>query len=464
MRSGCDRWAPAIFDAAARARAACALARAGPPLPRGGPLSIPQPPSNVRDVSSAAQQNRTQSLRERDPEVAGWLLREDRRQATTLTLIASENHCSAAVREACQSRITDKYAEGYPSRRYYGGCEIADAVEDLARTRAMTLFAASDANVQPHSGTSANIAALVALAGPHGRILGMALKAGGHLTHGHDKSHSGQLFTAVQYGVRPDDGRIDLDEVRRLAREHRPQVLIAGGSSYPRAIDYAAFRAIADEVGAAMLADIAHPAGLIAAGVMPSPVGIADVVTLTTHKTLRGPRGGMILAAPPLVRKIQSAVFPGAQGGPLMHQIAAKAVAFGEALAPPFKVYQQRVRDNAAVLAAHLVEAGLAIVTGGTDSHIVLVDLRQRGVTGAVVEERALMAGLSVNKNAVPDDPLPPMKTSGLRLGTAAATSRGMGPDEMRRVADVIAALVRGDDPAQLRPTIAELCDAFPLP
>ncbi len=414
-------------------------------------------------VNSADQPNKP-TLRDRDPEVANWLQREDRRQATTLTLIASENHCSAAVREASQSRITDKYAEGYPSRRYYGGCEVADAIEELARARAMRLFAAPDANVQPHSGTTANIAALVALAGSHGRLLGMALKAGGHLTHGHDKSQSGLLFTAVQYGVRASDGRIDLDEVRRLAKEHRPHVLIAGGSSYPRAIDYAAFKAIAVEVGAALLADIAHPAGLIAAGVMPSPVSIADVVTMTTHKTLRGPRGGMILASPDVAKKIQSAVFPGAQGGPLMHQIAAKAVAFGEALQPSFRTYQQNVRDNAAVLAAHLLEHGLDIVTGGTDSHIVLVDLRKSGVTGATVEERALLAGLAVNKNAVPDDPLPPMKTSGLRLGTAAVTSRGLGASEVRRLGDVIVGLVRGDDPERLRPVVTEFCEAFPLP
>jgi glycine hydroxymethyltransferase len=418
-------------------------------------------------VTSAARSNTSANaagLRDQDPEVAAWLLREDRRQATTLTLIASENHCSAAVREACSSRITDKYAEGYPSRRYYGGCEVADAIEEVARRRALELFRAEEANVQPHSGTTANLAALLALAGPGGRILGMALKSGGHLSHGHDRSHSGIVFHAVQYGVRPGDGRIDLDEVRRLAKEHQPKVVVVGGSSYPRAVDYAAFAAIAKEVGALMLADIAHPAGLIAAGVMPSPVGIADVVTMTTHKTLRGARGGMILATKTLHKQINSSVFPGAQGGPLMHQIAGKAVAFGEALRPEFKVYAQRVQENAALLAAHLLEHGLEIVTGGTDSHIVLVDLRKTEATGAQIEERALLAGLAVNKNAVPGDPRPPMVTSGLRLGTAAATTRGMGKDEMLKVGDVILGLIRGDDPQRHRPAVQALCDAFPLP
>ena len=410
-----------------------------------------------------SQPNAT-NLRDQDAEVASWLLREDRRQAASLTLIASENHCSAAVREACSSRITDKYAEGYPGRRYYGGCEIADAIEELARKRAMQLFAAPEANVQPHSGTTANLAALLAFAGPGGRIVGMSLKAGGHLSHGHLKSHTGTVFHAVQYGVRADDGRIDLDEVRRLCKEHRPQVLIAGGSSYPRAIDFGAFAAIAQETGALLMADIAHPAGLIAAGLMPSPVGVADVVTLTTHKTLRGPRGGLILCKQGLARQLNSSVFPGEQGGPLMHQIAAKAVAFGEALQPGFKAYQQRVRDNAAFLAAHLLEHGLDIVTGGTDSHIVLVDLRKQDVTGALIEERALLAGLAVNKNAVPDDPRPPMVTSGLRLGTAAVSTRGLGQAEITKVGDVILGLIRGDDPARHRPTVQALCEAFPLP
>jgi glycine hydroxymethyltransferase len=413
-------------------------------------------------VSNAVPQ--PSPLRQQDPEVAAWLQREDRRQSQSLTLIASENHCSSAVREASQSRITDKYAEGYPQKRYYGGCEVADGIEELARQRAMQLFAgAEDANVQPHSGTTANLSALLALAGVGGRIVGMALKAGGHLSHGHDKSHTGVVFQARQYGV-DDRGRIDLDEVRRVVKEHQPKVLIAGGSSYARNIDYAAFAAIAREASAVLLADIAHPAGLIAAGVVPSPVGIADVVTMTTHKTLRGPRGGMILAKKELAKQINSAVFPGSQGGPLVQQIAAKAVAFGEALRPEFRDYQQRVKDNAAYLAERLLGAGLDIVTGGTDNHIVLVDLRKTDVTGAQVEERALAAGLSVNKNAIPGDPRPPMVTSGLRLGTAAVTTRGFGRDQIAIVADVITGLVKGGDPERFRGTIHGLCEAFPLP
>lgn len=403
-------------------------------------------------------------LRSQDPEVATWLLREDRRQSTTLTLIASENHCSAAVREACGSRITDKYAEGYPNRRYYGGCEVADGIEELARHRALQLFAgADDVNVQPHSGTTANLAVLTALAGPGGRIVGMALKAGGHLSHGHDRSHTGMLFAARQYGVDPS-GRIDLDEVRAVVREHHPKVLIAGGSSYCRDIDYSAFAAIAREVGALLMADIAHPAGLMAAGVVPGPVGIADVVTMTTHKTLRGPRGGMILAKKEHAKAIHASVFPGAQGGPLVHQIAGKAVAFGEALRPEFRAYQARVKDNAAWLAQCLVDRGLDVVTGGTDNHIVLVDLRRTDVTGAAVEERALAAGLAVNKNAVPGDPRPPMVTSGLRLGTAAVTTRGFGRDQMTQVATIIRGLVHGEDPERFRPLVQGLCEHHPLP
>jgi len=403
-------------------------------------------------------------LRLQDPDVAAWLQREDRRQSQSLTLIASENHCSTAVREACSSRITDKYAEGYPNRRYYGGCEVADGLEELARQRALQLFAgAEEANVQPHSGTTANLAALLALAGPNGRIVGMALKAGGHLSHGHDKSHTGMVFQARQYGV-DDRGRIDLDEVRRVVLEHQPKVLIAGGSSYARNIDYAAFAAIAKEASAYLLADIAHPAGLIAAGVVPSPIGYADVVTMTTHKTLRGPRGGMILARKDVAKLINSSVFPGSQGGPLVQQIAGKAVAFGEALQPAFRDYQRRVKDHAAFLADYLISAGLDIVTGGTDNHIVLVDLRRTDVTGAQVEERALAAGLAVNKNAIPGDPRPPMVTSGLRLGTAAVTTRGCGREQIQTIADIIIGLVRGEDPDRFRPIVQELCAAYPLP
>lgn len=402
-------------------------------------------------------------LLQQDSEVAAWLKREDQRQATTLTLIASENHCSAAVREATASRITDKYAEGYPSRRYYGGCEVADGIEELARQRAKELFGAEHVNVQPHSGTTANLEALMALAGPNGKIVGMALADGGHLSHGHPRSHTGMLFSPRQYGV-DDDGRIDLDQVRDLVREHRPHVLIAGGSSYARSIDYAAFAEIAREFEAYLLADIAHPAGLIAAGVLPSPVGIADVVTMTTHKTLRGPRGGMILATEAVAKKINSSVFPGSQGGPLVQQIAGKAVAFGEALQPAFKDYQQRVKVNAAHLANRLAGEGLKIVSGGTDNHIVLVDLRGTDVTGADVEERALAAGLAVNKNAVPNDPRPPMVTSGLRLGTAAVTTRGFGTAEIDQVADIVVGIVRGEDSERHRDVVRALSEAHPLP
>jgi glycine hydroxymethyltransferase len=427
-----------------------------------GPWSSARTTRKVRAVSQADPN--VNPLQLRDPAIADLLRREDDRQRHTLTLIASENHCSAAVREASKSRITDKYAEGYPHRRYYGGCEIADAIEDLARQRAVQLFAgAEEANVQPHSGTTANLAALLALAGPGGRIVGMALKAGGHLSHGHDKSHTGMVFQARQYGV-DATGRIDLDEVRRIVREHQPKVLIAGGSSYCRTIDYPAFAGIAREVGAVLLADIAHPAGLMAAGVVPGPIGIADVVTMTTHKTLRGPRGGMILAKKDVAKAINSSVFPGSQGGPLVQQIAAKAVAFAEALRPEFKVYQQQVKANAAWLAERLLAAGLDLVTGGTDNHIVLVDLRKTDVTGAQIEERALVAGLSVNKNAVPGDQRPPLVTSGLRLGTAAVTTRGFGKEQIHAVADVIVGLVRGDDPERHRAVVRGLCEAFPLP
>jgi len=299
---------------------------------------------------------------------------------------------------------------------------------------------------------------------PGDTVLGMNLAHGGHLTHGHPLNFSGKLYTIVPYGVRASDGRIDLDEVRKLVKEHQPKVLIAGGSSYCRNIDYAAFAAIAREVGALLLADIAHPAGLMAAGVLPSPIGIADVVTMTTHKTLRGPRGGMILARKDLAKAVNSSVFPGSQGGPLVQQIAAKAVAFGEALRPEFRAYAQRVVENAALLAERLLASGLDLVTGGTDNHIVLVDLRKTDVTGAQVEERALAAGLSVNKNAVPGDPRPPLVTSGLRLGTAAVTTRGFGAEQIRTLADVIVGLVRGQDVERFRPTVHELCEAFPLP
>ena len=403
-------------------------------------------------------------LQQRDPEAAALLEAEQRRQEATLSLIASENHCSGAVRAACASVLTDKYAEGYPGARYYGGCEVADRVEDLARARARKLFGAEHANVQPHSGTTANLTALAAVMKAGEPLVGMALNAGGHLSHGFKVSHTGQFFTPRQYGVRADTGLVDMDQVRDLVREHRPKVLIAGGSSYPRALPWADFRAIADEVSAILLADIAHPAGLIAAGVMPSPVGIADVVTMTTHKTLRGPRGGMILCRSSLAEKIDKSVFPGGQGGPLVHQIAGKAVAFGEALQPSFAAYQQRVLDNAKRLAAGLAERGLAIVTGGTDCHMVVVSLVGKDRTGDDVERAALSAGLVINKNMVPGDPRSPRVTSGIRIGTAAATSRGLGLAEMDVLAAMLVDLVEGRDPAAHQRTIRDLCAAHPLP
>ena len=401
---------------------------------------------------------------DQDPRVAELLRAEHRRQAHTLTLIASENHASPAVRATAGSVLSDKYAEGYPGRRYYGGCEVADQVEELAAERAVELFGVDHANVQPHSGTTANLAVLEALAGSGGRILGMSLADGGHLSHGHRVSATGKLFQATQYGVDHGTGLLDLDAVRAAALECRPQVLIVGASSYPRHIDFAGFAAIAKEVGAYLMADIAHPAGLVAGRAFPSPVGHADVITMTTHKTLRGPRGGMILCSNEIAKKIDSAVFPGGQGGPLMHQIAGKAVAFGEALQPAFRDYAARVVDNARTLADCLQERGLKIVTGGTDSHMVVIDLRETDMTGADAEERCLAAGLAVNKNAIPGDPRPPRVTSGLRLGTAAATTRGMGADEMRTLAGIVADVVGGTPPEQLASRVADLTGAHPLP
>ncbi len=414
---------------------------------------------------SSTASSPTDFLTDSDPEMAALLAAEDKRQTDTLCLIASENHTSRPVRSAVSSRITDKYAEGYPGARYYGGCEVADQIEDLARERALKLFpGAEHANVQPHSGTTANVSVLAGLVGGGGTIVGRAQTAGGHLTHGHTVSHTGKLFHAVQYGVVADTGVIDYDEVRRLTEEHQPKVVIAGGSSYPREIDYARMAEIAHEFGALLMADIAHPAGLIAAGVMGSPLPHADVVTMTTHKTLRGPRGGMILCKEEHKKAIDRAVFPGGQGGPLMHQIAGKAVAFHEASTDAFRAYAKQVAANAVELAARLADRGLAIVTGGTDSHIVLVDLRGTDATGADVEEKGLAAGVSMNKNMVPGDPRPPRETSGIRLGTAALTTRGMGLAEMDAVAEIIAGLVEGREAESFRGKVAELCGAFPLP
>ena len=405
------------------------------------------------------------SLHDSDPVVAELLDAEERRQAETISLIASENHSTPSVREACASIITDKYAEGYPGARYYGGCEIADQIENIARERALKLFPGmANANVQPHSGTSANLEVLEALAGAGGRIVGMQLSAGGHLSHGYKMSHTGRIFEAAHYGVDESTGLIRYEEVRDVVREHQPKVLIAGASSYPRSIDYAEMAAIAKEFGAILMADIAHPAGLMAVGEMPSPVGHADVLTMTTHKTLRGPRGGMILTTEEFAKRVNASVFPGGQGGPLMHQIAGKAVAFGETLEKPFRLYAKSVRENATRLAQRLAEGGLNIVTGGTDSHIVLVDLREEDVTGAAVEDMGIVAGISLNKNLVPNDPQKPFVTSGIRVGTAAATTRGMGLDAMDTLAEILTGMIRGENPGSFRGRVLELCTAYPLP
>jgi glycine hydroxymethyltransferase len=385
------------------------------------------------------------SLAQTDPELAQAIAAELGRQQDGIELIASENIVSAAVLEAQGSVLTNKYAEGYPGRRYYGGCVHVDIAEQLAIDRAKQLFGCSYVNVQPHSGAQANGAVFLALIKPGDTILGMSLAAGGHLTHGAAPNISGKWFNAVQYGVRREDGLLDYEELESLARASKPAIIIAGGSAYPRFIDFPRIRAVADEVGALFMVDMAHFAGLVAAGLYPSPLPHAHVVTTTTHKTLRGPRGGMILSNDPeLGKKFNSAVFPGNQGGPLMHVIAGKAAAFGEALRPEFRAYQKCVVDNAKVLAETLVEQGLAIVTGGTDSHLMLVDLRPKHVTGKAAEASLERAHMTANKNAIPFDPEKPAVTSGIRLGTPAATTRGFGVDEFREVGMMIGEVLDG--------------------
>jgi len=379
------------------------------------------------------------SLAETDPDLTAALSRELGRQQGQIELIASENIVSRAVLEAQGSVLTNKYAEGYVAKRYYGGCEFVDVAEQLAIDRAKALFGAQFANVQPHSGAQANFAVLLATVKPGDTIMGLSLDAGGHLTHGAPPAVSGKWFNAVQYGVRADDHRIDIEAVAKLAREHKPKLIITGGSAYPRVIDFAAFRAIADEVGAVFMVDMAHFAGLVAAGVHPNPMEYAHVVTTTTHKTLRGPRGGMILTNDPdLAKKINSAIFPGSQGGPLMHVIAAKAVAFGEALTPAFRDYGKQVVDNAKALGAVLKARGLDLVSGGTDTHLMLVDLRPMKLTGNVAEKALERAGITCNKNGIPFDPEKPTVTSGIRLGTPAATTRGFGVAEFQQVGNLI--------------------------
>ena len=382
-----------------------------------------------------------QELILQDPELAQAVWRESARQTGGLELIASENFVSPAVRQAQGSVLTHKYAEGYPGKRYYGGCQFVDDAERLAIDRAKTLFGCAYANVQPHSGSQANMAAYFCCIQPGDLILGMDLSHGGHLTHGSPVNFSGRLFKTVFYGVERETGRIDMDQVARLAREHRPAAIVAGASAYPRALDFASFRAIADEAGAKLIVDMAHIAGLVAADLHASPVAYAHITTTTTHKTLRGPRGGMLLSSEDLGTALNSQIFPGIQGGPLMHVIAAKAVAFGEALRPQFKEYQTQVLKNAAELAGCLRDAGFDLVSGGTDNHLMLLDLRTRDITGKDAEKALDMAGITVNKNTVPFESRSPFVTSGVRIGTPALTTRGMKEAEMRRVADWIAAV-----------------------
>ena len=416
----------------------------------------------------------TRRLADADGAVAQAVAAELDRQQNQIELIASENIVSRAVLEAQGSVLTNKYAEGYPGRRYYQGCAPSDAVETLAIEWAKTLFNCGFANVQPHSGAQANGAVMLALTKPGDTILGMSLDAGGHLTHGAKPALSGKWFNAIQYGVRRDDHLVDFDEVERLAREHRPKLIIAGGSAYPRHIDFARFRAIADSVDALFMVDMAHFAGLVAAGEHPTPFGHAHVVTTTTHKTLRGPRGGMVLTDDEdIAKKINSAVFPGLQGGPLMHVIAAKAVAFGEALQPEFKSYARAVIANAKALAGRLKERGADLVAGGTDTHLALVDVSPLGITGKDADEALERSAITCNKNGVPFDPLPPVKTSGIRVGSPAGTTRGFGVAEFRDIADMIADVLEGlrdkghegneAVEAEVRNRVRELCGRFPI-
>ena len=416
----------------------------------------------------------TRNLADADPAVFASVQHELHREQHQIELIASENIVSKAVLEAQGSVFTNKYAEGYPGKRYYQGCAPSDEVETLAIDRAKQLFNAGFVNVQPHSGAQANGAVMLALAKPGDTILGMSLDAGGHLTHGAKAAMSGKWFNAVQYGVHPETHLIDFDEVERLAKEHRPRIIIAGGSAYPRMIDFAKFRAIADEVGATFFVDMAHFAGLVAGGVHPSPLPHAHVVTNTTHKTLRGPRGGMIMTNDEAIaKKINSAVFPGLQGGPLMHVIAAKAVAFGEALRPDFKTYAAATVENAKVLAATLNERGANLVSGGTDTHLALVDLTPLGITGRDADEALERAAITCNKNGIPNDPLPPIKTSGIRVGSPAGTTRGFGPAEFREIGHMIADVLEGlrqkgehgDQAveAEVKTRVRTLCERFPI-
>lgn len=406
-------------------------------------------------------------LEQKDPETYQAIMNEVRREQDRLILIASENYVSPSILEAVGSVMTNKYAEGYPGRRYYAGCEAVDVVEELAISRARTLFGAEHVNVQPHSGSQANMAVYLAAIKPGDTILGMNLSHGGHLTHGSQVSFSGHYYKSVFYGVDPKTGLIDFDGLRAQAREHRPRIIIAGASSYPRTIDFAPFRAIATEVGATLLVDMAHIAGLVAAGLHPSPFGVADFITTSTHKTLRGPRGGMAFSREPFGKALDKAVFPMMQGGPLMHVVAGKAVMLNEALAPSFRDYMARVLENCRVLARSLSEAGYSLLTGGTDNHLLLIDLRPQGLSGKDAEHYLSQAGIFVNKNAVPFDDKPPTITSGIRIGTPAATTRGLGPKEMLLVGGWIRQALesRGKEEVLRRISgeVGELLSRFPI-
>jgi glycine hydroxymethyltransferase len=421
-----------------------------------------------QEAEQIACQGLLTGLAHSDPILYRMFVAERKRQQETLELIASENYVSLGVLETQGSLLTNKYAEGYPGKRYYGGCYFVNIAERLAVERACDLFKAEHANVQPHSGSQANAAAYLALLKPGETVLSMRLDHGGHLTHGHQLSFSGRLYEFVHYGVNRETERIDYDEVARLAREYRPRVILAGASAYSRIIDFPRLKEIADEVGAYLMVDMAHIAGLVAAGVHPSPVPYAHVVTTTTHKTLRGPRGGMILCRRELAAGIDRAVFPGTQGGPLMHVIAAKAVALREAMRPEFSEYARQIVVNAKAMAVAFQEEGFRLVSGGTDNHLMLVDLRSVGVTGNVAEEALEAAGIAVNKNLIPYDPRPPRVTSGIRIGTPAATTRGMGPPQMRQIAHLVSRILHdvGDESVrdEVRAEVYDLCRRFPVP
>ena len=406
-------------------------------------------------------------LSEIDPEIKAIINEEKERQMNQIELIASENFVSEAVLEALGSVMTNKYAEGYPGKRYYGGCEVVDKAENLARERVKQLFGCEHVNVQPHSGSQANMAVYQTVMKPGETYLGMNLQNGGHLSHGSPVNFSGLLYKVVPYGLREDTERIDYDEIRKLALEHKPKMIISGASAYPRIIDFAKIKEICDEVCAVMMVDIAHIAGLVATGLHPSPVPYADFVTTTTHKTLRGPRGGMIMCKEKWAKALDKTIFPGLQGGPLMHVIAAKAVAFKEALEPSFKVYQQQILDNAQALAKALTECGFRLITGGTDNHLMLVDVRNKKVTGKIAEKALDKAGITANKNTIPNDPESPFVTSGLRLGTPAVTTRGMKTAEMAKIAEFIdRALTAPEDEdnlKQIKKEVVELCQKFPF-